>query len=570
MKAMLLAAGLGTRLRPYTDKRPKALFSLNRKPVLELAIEKIRDAGFQSVMVNTHHCHRQVEEFIAHADFGIAVETRHETELLGTGGALSNVADYWRTGPLLVINADIVSDIDLAAVYRFHARHDHPVTMVMHDNTDFNSVAVNDAGFITRFHFHPPDPGPQRSLAFTGIHIIDTRVLDFLPRQGSAHIIDAYSQMLAAGEKIKAYISEGHVWYDIGAPRRYRRAAIEHMAPLAFQAAFGSVPTGSMVRQRLRGDGSDRRWYRFAKGGRTMVMADHGISRDDDQQEVDAYIAIGRHLERCAVPVPRIYLHDRCSGLVFMEDLGDQLLHDGLARMKGREIEQCYRRVIDTWITMAMEARQGFDTAWTYQSAHYDRDVILDNECHYFMQAFIRDYLGWKTPRTALESEFGLIADGIEKFAVPGFMHRDFQSRNIMLQNGKIYFVDFQAGRLGPLQYDLASLLIDPYAALPAALQQRLLAHGCNELERRYAIDPQPFRAGYRFCALSRNLQILGAYAYLTTTRDKTWFADYIPGAIQSLNQNLSAIGPGVALPGLEALVEKLLMNNSKMFKNSL
>ncbi len=558
MKAMILAAGLGTRLRPYTDHRPKALFTLNGKPVLGLTIDEIRHAGFEAVMVNTHHRHQQIEDFLAHTDFDIPVQWRHEPEILGTGGALRNVADYWQSGALLVINADIVADIDLGAVYQYHRHHDYPVTMVMHDDADFNSVAVDDAGFVTRFQYGSEDHGPEQSMAFTGIHIIDPRVLDFLPPQGSAHIIDTYKEMLAAGEKIKAYIARNHVWHDIGTPQRYHRAAVDHMAPLAFEVAFGLPTTGSIQRHKLHGDGSDRQWHRMEKEGQTLIMADHGILHAPGQQEVDAYVAIGRHLERCGVPVPHFYLHDRCSGLVFVEDLGDKLLQTELKYMKGDEIRRCYGRVIDIWITMAMEGRRGFDTAWTYQTPHYDRRVILENECRYFMEAFIRGHLGWEMRYETLESEFGLIADQIEKFAVIGFMHRDLQSRNIMLRDEKICFVDFQGGRLGPLQYDLASLLIDPYAALSPSLQQQLFSYGSAELQRRYGIDADDFLLGYLFCALSRNLQMLGAFAYLTGTKGKAWFAEYIPRAIASLHRNLSAIQT-IPLPKLIALAEKLL-----------
>ncbi len=557
MKAMILAAGLGTRLRPFTERRPKALFTVNNIPVLALAIDQVRRAGFDTVLINTHHGHGQIEDFLAGADPGVRIEICHEPEILGTGGALVNVAGRWATEPLLVVNADIVSDIDLRQVCEYHGNHHWPVTMVMHDHADFNNVAVDADGFVTRFRYRAEDQGPEKAMAFAGIHVVDPRVRDFLPATGPSHIISAYENLLAAGEKIKAYLPPPFSWHDIGTPERYRQAVLDRMVPVAFGKAFGAAGAREPGIQPLHGDGSDRRWFRLRHGDESLILADHGICCGEGRQEVDAYVAIGGHLRRRRVPVPHIYLHDRCSGLVFLEDLGDTLLQDGLGKMSSDEVLHWYRRVIDGWITMAMDGGRGFDPDWTYQTPRYDRRVIIDNECRYFMEAFVRGHLGWDMDDAPLMDEFEWIARQIESHAVTGFLHRDLQSRNIMLRKEEIYFVDFQGGRLGPLQYDLAALLIDPYASLPVALQRQLYDHALRQLQERHGIDAEKFRRGYPFCALARNLQMLGAFGFLTDTKGKSWFARYIPRAVSSLHRRLAA-GPAERLPRLKALAEKL------------
>jgi aminoglycoside/choline kinase family phosphotransferase len=132
-----------------------------------------------------------------------------------------------------------------------------------------------------------------------------------------------------------------------------------------------------------------------------------------------------------------------------------------------------------------------------------------------------------------------MLADNALQDATLGFMHRDMQSRNIMLNGNTVYFIDFQGGRIGPIQYDLASLLIDPYVNLPLHLQRLLLDYSIEKLSAHIQLDPVKFRTCYRFCALARNLQILGAFAYLSRVAGKKQFAQYIPAAVASLRSNL-------------------------------
>ena len=557
MKALVLAAGLGTRLRPYTDHTPKPLFTVNGRPLLAMAIEKLHAAGVESVIVNTHHHHSQVETYLAETTFPLPVAVCHETRILGTGGAIRNVSAHWHPGPLLVVNADIVHNVDLARVVRFHQSHGYPVTMVMHDREEFNTVAVDEDDFVTRFGCSRGEPHDRRIMAFTGLHVVDRRVLDYLPPQGPAHIIDAYSRMLKNGERIKAYIVKDHYWQDIGTPPRYQAAVFDQMAPLAFETAFGRRPApASVQRHMLYGDGSDRQWCRLASEGDSLIMVDHGIRTEPGWQEVDAYVAIGKFLGAKGIPVPRIYLHDNCAGFVFMQDWGDEHLQTLIARSGEDRRRQLYHQVIDQWVRMAVEGGSGFDPSWGFQTARYDSWVILEKECRYFVEAFVQTYLGWQQPYDELHSEFELLADRILTTQIGGFLHRDFQSRNIMVRDGRVGFIDFQGGRLGPIQYDLASLLIDPYTALPQTVQDQLRDYGTAELQKRYGMDPAGFLQGFALCAVARNLQILGAYGFLSRIKGKTQFETYIPVAVKSLVRNLSRAA--IDLPGLKTLAHRI------------
>ena len=537
MKALILAAGLGTRLLPYTRHTPKPLFPVGGKPLLEIHIKNLVSAGCESIVINTHHLHEQIAEYLAAQSWPVPVRAVHEPLILGTGGAIRNVADFWDHRAFVVINSDILTDIDLRKVYDFHLCHTHPVTLVLHDTPECNHVSVSEEGFVTGFH----EPADSLRRAFTGIQVLNPPVLNFIPSHGFSSSIDVYRQMLSAGMRIKAFDAGRAFWRDLGTPERYREAVRENMKAETFRAAFPGLSPGYTEETRLKGDGSDREWRRFTGQGKSLVMADHGIRmQKNTAAECDSFVNIGRHLHRQGAAVPRIWLHDCFSGMVFMEDLGDTRLQDAVLHAENAEIRALYRKVIDRLTDLWLCGGENFDPKWCWQTGHYDRELVLERECRYFSDAFLKGYAGHAASHADLQDEFEHLADRIMETACTAFMHRDMQSRNIMIKDGEPYFIDFQGGRMGPIQYDLASLLMDPYVRLSRAMQQELLDYCMEKLSERISLDSGKFRSGYAYCALSRNLQILAAFAYLSRVKKKTWFEMHIPAAYAGLVQQLS------------------------------
>jgi aminoglycoside/choline kinase family phosphotransferase len=198
-----------------------------------------------------------------------------------------------------------------------------------------------------------------------------------------------------------------------------------------------------------------------------------------------------------------------------------------------------YEETIDQLIVMQTEAAIDFDERWCWDTPRYDRQLMLVRESGYFIRSFWQEMLGRPIP-DGLEDEFLGIADQAAEAPAGFFLHRDFQSRNLMVKDGQIRIIDFQGGRRGPLAYDLASLLIDPYAALPRALQDQLLHRYLERLGRRMPdIDSRAFLRHYSLLALQRNLQIIGAFAFLSRVRGKVFFADYIRPAVVMLHTRL-------------------------------
>jgi len=615
MKAIILAAGLGTRLLPLTEKRPKPLFPILGRPLIDILIRRLEDTGCKSVIINTHHLAHVIEEFVKAQPYSIPVAIRNEPTILGTGGAIKNVEDFWDDKPFLVVNGDIFTDIDLGEVYRFHLSHKHPVTLVLHDYSEFNHVWVDSSHHISGFGQTAPcppvaldptrgaaglnaDAATDRQLAFTGIHVLDPQVLSFIPNGGFCKIIDVYCEMIKQGLTIKGFIAGNHYWHDIGTITGYRAATREAMARKGFRAIDSEAGSESLIWTKLKGDGSDRTWYRVSTtppsppgpdldnrldrsirassaraglkgeglgGGEllapaqpSIIIVDHGLPPEESTCEADSFAAIGLHLHKQGIPVPRIFAYDRHSGLIALEDLGDlHLQHVIRNAANTEEILSHYRAVIDRLVLMGIEGEKGFDPSYTFQTPYYDQGLILERECRYFVEAFLNGYKGWEIRFDDLKEEFEILAKRALGSRYAGFLHRDFQSRNILVRNKNYYLIDFQGGRLGPLQYDLASLLIDPYVELPRALQLKLLNYYLKRLSDFMTVDADEFLDAYVYCAMNRNLQILGAFGFLTCVKGKKDFEAYIPPALSALKARLRTIDQNEC-PKLSKIIESI------------
>jgi aminoglycoside/choline kinase family phosphotransferase len=366
--------------------------------------------------------------------------------------------------------------------------------------------------------------------------------------------------MLNEAVPVRAHVVTDHYWQDMGSPDGYRDAVVHAMAPRVFQSVFPENRPAVVRCRRLAGDGSDRKWFRLTAGGHGLILADHGITPTVPGSEFNAFVNIGRHLFDRGLPVPRIHAHDGFSGLVFLEDLGDMHLQQAVRQASGAgQVEALYRRVIDTLLDLTEKAADTFDPAWTCQSESYDRKLIEDKECRYFVDAFLNGYMDMKVAYADLAAEFSHLARCTVDHGVPGLIHRDFQSRNIMIADGGPVLIDFQGARTGPIQYDLASLLIDPYAGLDPDLRRRLLDYAVEQAAGRLKSDPDRFIRGYRYCCVTRNLQMLGAFGFLTRVKQKPSFGRWIPSAAGMLADHIRRADPQ-AFPRLTRIARTIGM----------
>lgn len=536
MKAFILAAGLGTRLLPYTRTLPKPLFTLLSKPILEHAIQQLVDIGCHQIIINTHHLHDQLKHFISHIDLKIDIQLLYEPSILETGGAIANAKKHFKNDPFFVINADIISSIDLKHVYDTHCQSDCLATLVLHDYTQFNTVAVDDHGYILNFNTK------KNSLAFTGVQVLSPEIYNYFPDKHKFSSIEVYKS-LCSQKKIKACTLDNIYWSDIGTVQDYQKTSLLLLSAAQFNLPLNLIKNIKLTQ--LAGDGSDRKWFRAAHNNKSVIISDHGICLKETEnfKQLKAFVYIGRHLILKKICVPQILDHDMVSGMAILEDLGDIHLTD-LIKENRKEafIFETYKQIIDQLLEFSAKGADRFNTDWTCQTPTYSKELILEKECRYFLESFVNRYLKLSASFKTFENEFNDIAEQALVHGHTGLMHRDLQSKNIMVKNNLFYFIDFQSARIGPLQYDLASLLIDPYVNLNTEIKERLLQYITDKLlfTRKQAAD---FIHSFNYCCLTRNLQFLGAFSFLSQEKHKTQFEKFIPDAVNSLDRIICTIG---------------------------
>ena len=236
MKAMILAAGLGTRLRPLTNDRPKALVEVAGRTLLEITLTRLGSFGVSEVIINVHHHAEMIAAYLkAHDNFGMTIALSREQELLDTGGGLKKAASFFlqdesQHGPFIVHNVDVISNIDLSRMARLHVDQGALATLAVQHRETSRLLLFDEEGQLCGRRTSNGDnlARPAHSvepLAFSGIHIISPRIFNGLKKRGAFSIIDAYLHLAALGEKIVAYNADGCYWRDLGRPESITEAA---------------------------------------------------------------------------------------------------------------------------------------------------------------------------------------------------------------------------------------------------------------------------------------------------------------------------------------------------------
>lgn len=318
-----------------------------------------------------------------------------------------------------------------------------------------------------------------------------------------------------------------------------------------------SCPVDAEQIRPLAGDGSDRRFYRIV-GACPSVAVFPALAHPLAMAEARSCYTIACHLSDLGVPVPKVLGHDRHNRIILFEDVGDVHLHSlAVARRSFSEVQPFYLQAIDGLLKLQVDGVKGFDSRCCWDTPLYDMDLMLQRESGYFLQAFCKEYLGKIVDEHGLNQEFVQLARRAAREQADFLLHRDFQSRNLMVHEGKVRIIDFQGARLGPLAYDLASLLIDPYVSLSFQEQKAVFEYYVEQAARLIKdFDPDQFRRGYTFLALQRNLQILGAFAFLSQQKGKIFFEKYIMPAALSLHGRLQDVAD--RFPRLTGLVDEI------------
>jgi aminoglycoside/choline kinase family phosphotransferase len=330
-------------------------------------------------------------------------------------------------------------------------------------------------------------------------------------------------------------------------------AALEQL----FEKWSGEAALSSI---KLAQSGSDRVYYRI-KGATQSVIATHS----PDVKENQAFITFTKHFSSKGLPVPALYLVDMERGMYLQEDLGDIALYQLLPNEGSpftTELVQLYKQIVGQLVQIQIRGGEGLDYSVCYPRDAFDRQSMLW-DLHYFKNYFLK--LAKITfDEQALEDDFERFIAFLLQADTNFFLFRDFQSRNIMVKDDKAYFIDYQGGRKGALQYDLASLLFQAKGNIPHSIREDLLDHYLDELEKIISISRKEFIKYYYGYVLIRGLQAMGAYGFRGLYERKEHFIASIPFAIKNVAWLLENVQIPVEMPELRRCLQEMVA--SKQF----
>jgi aminoglycoside/choline kinase family phosphotransferase len=303
--------------------------------------------------------------------------------------------------------------------------------------------------------------------------------------------------------------------------------------------------------------GSGRKIFRLTAGGLSAIGISYNV-----REENAAFIEFSRHFRGHGLPVPRIYGEDLSQGAYLEEDLGDTTLFEFLSKNRDGEniplqVVEAYRKVVAVLPRFQIEAGRDLNYGVCYPRASFDRQSIAW-DLNYFKYYFLR-LAGIPFNEQALEDDFEHLTNFLLTAECNYFLYRDFQSRNVMLRDGEPFFLDYQGGRKGALQYDIASLLYDAKADLPPALRQQLLDLYIERVSSLVAVDGETFLRHYYAYVYVRIMQALGAYGFRGFYERKPHFLQSVPYALKNLRWLSHNVKLPVALPTLMKAFDSML-----------
>jgi len=307
----------------------------------------------------------------------------------------------------------------------------------------------------------------------------------------------------------------------------------------------------------LPGDGSNRKLFRLRGAGRSAIGA-----VNSDRHENRAFLSFSRHFRRCGLPVPDIYAEDAERGVYLEEDLGDVNLFEYLGANRDRRglapgVVDVYRKAVRLLPQFQIAAGRTLDYRVCYPRASFDKQSMLWDLNHfkyYFLQLARIPF-----HEQALEDDFRRFTDFLLETDRDHFLYRDFQSRNVMVRDGSPWFIDYQGGRKGALQYDVASLLFDAKADIPFALRGELLELYLDAAAELVPLDRPRFLKYYPAFVYIRIMQALGAYGLRGFYERKAHFLQSIPYAVRNLEHLLRTTELPVRVPALMQVFQSMV-----------
>lgn len=324
---------------------------------------------------------------------------------------------------------------------------------------------------------------------------------------------------------------------------------IERVSAL-FEAYFHTPPTAI---ESIPPSGSARRYFRLFKEQQSVIAAYH-----THQQENRAFISFTKHFQAKGLAVPQLLCQSEDGEIYLTEDLGNRALFDEVIHNKDVFPIELYKKTLLALLDLQIKGHQGLDYSVCYPRSRFDKQSMMW-DLNYFKYYFL-NLARIPFDEQLLEDDFNVLADYLSAVDSNFFMHRDGQARNVMLKNGVPYFIDYQGGRCGPLQYDLVSLLYQAKAAIPQAIREELLDFYLSELQQRISgVDAEQFKRHFYAFVLIRALQTLGAYGYRGYYERKDHFLESIAFQVDNLAWFVENIRLSVAIPHLQSCLQTIV-----------
>ena len=537
-KAVVLAAGLGTRLRPFTCVTPKPLLPVWGETMLDRIVALLLDRGVDDIAVNAHHLPEQIhawaDDFRRRCGDRARLRISDEPEILGSGGALNPLREWIGDEPFYLANADVVMENapDLAEKFAAAAAAPDVVGLALVAETGPRTVEVEPAsGFVT--NWRSDDAGAPGTFTYCGLAMLKPDILAYVPPSGFSSIVDAYDRAAMDGRFVRAVSDASLLWEDAGAVQRYvdlNRDGDDN--------AFADLP-------QLRAAECGGVEFLCARGSeRVFFRCDRGIAivyDDGNRQENGLYAGHARWLREKGMPVPAVVADLPEMKTLVMEDAG-----------KDRKMSlEDYVKVVEALVRFnalgsapdlpRLLPQFDLDT-WAWERGLF-AEYLLGGRFHRGLPE-------------AAERELEGVAARLE--AEPkALVHRDFQSTNVVWKGDSFSFIDFQGMRLGPAAYDLASLVYDPYVRLSEGERRALAALYAKQSGRGEIVEVLPF------AAVQRLVQCLGAYGRLMSV-GQPQFVQYVMPALE----NLLAAADQAGLDAVGALAEDLIAEEGRLHKD--
>ncbi len=582
-KAIVLAAGLGTRLRPLTFVRPKPLLPIWGVPMLERVVRMLETWGVTEIAVNAHWLAPQVARWASERKGKASILVSREEEILGTGGVLRPLEGFIGGEPFWLVNGDIVIDgLKPEPILKAFAASGDFAGCWISENFGPRTIEADRDGHVC--NWKSDVPGDYGTYTYCGCALLSSDVVKYLPETKFCSIVQAYEKaMMTDARFVVGTDPEGAYWADAGTLESYLEAhaaldpdRFEDNPNVIFEGVklldtadlAGCVVTGGMVggtfeqtalvgvdqidnaplaalaeaigwkpedtaAEFLGARGSDRSFWRFVHGDDRAIA----IQYDDAARPENArYASHARLLDASGVPVPRVLADIPEKKVLALEDCNGDSLETRAAK-KGVDLVKLYAPVVKALRTMHEQGTERaldvpLEPSFGPDLYAWERD-LFENFC-------VKERYGYEKLPDDVRADLEAVAEELARQR-PVLVHRDFQSSNVLYRpDGSFAFIDFQGMRLGAAAYDLASLLYDPYVPLDEKAR--------TALARMYPVD----RLAYG--AVQRLVQALGAFGRLASV-GQPQFERHIPRALG----NLLAAADEADLDALGGFVEDLI-----------